>query len=108
MNVFSKFSDVKRNEIAPGVTIRTIWGEKVMMSMVEIGPHGIVPNHSHPHEQAGLMIQGEFDMTIGGETKRLKAGDAYVIPGGVEHSVVGLEGWSLALDIFSPPREDYK
>jgi len=21
---------------------------------------------------------------------------------------VGSEGWSLALDIFSPPREDYK
>ena len=105
---FYDSSEVQRKEIAPGVSIRTMWGEKVMMSVVEIAPHGVVPNHSHPHEQAGIMMQGEFDMTIGGETRRLKPGDAYVIPGGVEHSVVGSEGWSLALDIFSPPREEYK
>lgn len=108
MPYFYDSSEVQRKEIAPGVSIRTMWGEKVMMSVVEIAPHGVVPNHSHPHEQAGIMMQGEFDMTIGGETRRLKAGDAYVIPGGVEHSVVGLDGWSLALDIFSPPREEYK
>jgi len=108
MPYFYDSSEVKRKEIAPGVNIRTMWGEKVMMSVVEIEPHGVVPNHSHPHEQAGIMMQGEFDMTIGGETRRLKQGDAYVIPGGVEHSVVGTEGWSLALDIFSPPREEYK
>ena len=29
-------------------------------------------------------------------------------PGGVEHSVQNLGGWSLALDLFSPPREEYK
>ena len=108
MQTFYNSSEVQRKEIAPGVTIRTMWGKKVMMSMVELAPHSIVANHSHPHEQAGLVIQGEFDMTIGGETRRLKGGDAYVIPGGVEHSVIGSDGWSLALDIFSPPREDYK
>ena len=59
-------------------------------------------------QQAGMVMQGEFDMTIGGETRRLKVGDSYVIPGGVEHSVDCLEGWALALDIFSPPREEYK
>ena len=45
---------------------------------------------------------------IGGETRRLKPGDAYVIPPGVEHKLTGGDGWALALDVFSPPREDYK
>ena len=79
-----------------------------MMSVVEIAPGSEVPNHAHPHEQAGLVLQGEFEFTIGGETKRLRQGDAYVIPGQVEHSLVGSDGWSRALDIFSPPREEYK
>jgi quercetin dioxygenase-like cupin family protein len=79
-----------------------------MMSIVEIAPHAVVPMHSHPNEQAGMVLAGEFDFTIGGQTRRLKQGDAYVIPGGVEHGVVGTDGWSMALDIFSPPREDYK
>ena len=108
MSYFHDPSTVERRELSPGVTLRAMWGEKVMMSMVEVAPHGVVPNHSHPHEQAGLVLEGEFDFTIGGETKRVGPGDAYVIPGGVEHSLVGLEGWALALDIFSPPREEYK
>ena len=78
-----------------------------MLSIVEIAPRAVVPIHSHPHEQAGVMLQGEFDLTVGGETRRMKPGDAYVIPGGVEHSVLGSDGWALALDVFSPPREDY-
>ena len=108
MSYFFDSSEVERREIAPGVTIRTRWGDKVMMSFLEMAPNAVVPNHSHPHEQAGMMLQGEFDMTIGGETRRLKPGDGYVIPGGVEHSAVCSEGWALALDIFSPPREEYK
>lgn len=108
MNFFIDPAEVKRRTLAPGVTLRTMWGDKVMMSIVEIAPHAVVPMHSHPNEQAGLVLAGEFDFTIGGQTRRLKQGDAYVIPGGVEHGVVGTDGWSMALDIFSPPREDYK
>ena len=108
MQHFFDSTDIERREIAPGVTIRTMWGEKVMMSLVETAPHAVVPNHSHPQEQAGIMMQGEFELTVGGETRRLKQGDAYVIPGGVEHSVLCGDGWALALDIFSPARDDYK
>ena len=108
MSYFFDPSEVKRKELAPGVTLRVMWGDKIMMSVVEIAPGAVVPNHAHPHEQAGLVLQGEFEFTIGGETRRLRQGDAYVIPGQVEHSLVGSDGWSLALDIFSPPREEYK
>ena len=108
MSYFRDSSEITRKEVAPGVVLRTMWGDKVMMSLVEVAPGAIVPIHSHPNEQTGIMMQGEFEMTIGGETRVLKPGDAYVIPGGVEHGVVGSDGWSLALDIFSPPREDYK
>ena len=108
MSYFIDPAQVKRMELAPGVMLRPMWGDKVMMSVVEVAPKAVVPNHSHPHEQAGLVLQGEFESTIGGETKGIKQGEAYVIPGGVEHSLVGSDGWSLILDIFSPPREEYK
>ncbi len=108
MSYFVDPSEVKRRELAPGVTLRTMWGDRIMMSIVEIAPKAVVPAHKHPHEQAGLVLHGEFEFTIGGVTKRVKQGDAYIIPGGVEHSLVGSDGWALALDIFSPPREEYK
>ena len=108
MEYFHDPSAIKRNELVPGITLRTMWGEKLMMSLVEIAPGSALPTHSHPHEQAGLVLQGQFELTVGGESRTVKQGDAYVVPGGVEHSLVGSDGWSLALDVFSPPREEYQ
>ena len=109
MSYFIDSSKIQRKEAAPGLVIRTFYGDRVMVSLVESPPNASPPPHSHPdHEQLGIVLQGEYEMTIGGERKRLKPGDAYVIPLGVEHSLHGLEGWALALDVFSPPREEYK
>ena len=108
MSYFYDPSKIERKELVPGVMLRPVWGDNIMMSMVEIAPNSVVPNHTHPHEQAGIVLQGEFDFTIGGETKRLRQGDVYMVPGDVEHSLAATDGWSLALDIFNPPREEYK
>lgn len=97
-----------KKELVRGTTASLAWGEKIMLSLVEIGPGSVVPMHSHPHEQAGIVVEGEFDFIIGGEKRRMRRGDMYIIPGGVEHSAIGLDKKTVALDIFSPPREDYK
>ena len=82
MPYFTDILKVSPVEIVPGVRIRTLWGDKVMMSLIETDPHTDVPEHTHPHEQAGMVLEGEFDMTIGGERQTLKRGTSYVIPGG--------------------------
>ena len=64
-----------------------------------------LPAHSHAAVQFGYIIRGAFDTVIGGETKRLKAGDAYFIPPNVEHSFVAV-GETEAIDVFSPARDD--
>ncbi len=91
-----------------GITARTFWGDKMLLSLVELAVNAVVPPHSHPHEQTGIVLEGEATFTVGGETKTLKPGDMYVIPGGVEHTVVTGNAPAKALDIFSPVREDYK
>ncbi|MEX0763412.1 MAG: cupin domain-containing protein [Dehalococcoidia bacterium] len=105
---FYNQDEVQKKELAPGVFVRPIWGEKIMMGLIDIGPGAEVPMHSHPHEQCGRVLSGAFYLTVGGETKLLREGDHYVIPGGVEHAAKGTENPSLALDIWSPPREEYK
>ena len=92
----------------PGVTIRVVWGEQIMMSFVEFEPQAVVPPHSHPHEQMGLLLEGEFEFTIGDETKMLRAGDVWFVPSNVVHSVMAMEKGAKALDIFHPVREEYK
>jgi quercetin dioxygenase-like cupin family protein len=95
-------------ELFPGIFTRTYWGDNILISMLEMGPHGDVPFHSHPHEQAGVVIEGELELTIDGETRLLHPGEVFVIPGGVEHRARTYDKPAKAIDIFSPVREEYK
>lgn len=95
-------------ELFPGALSRTFWGEKMLFSLLELAPGCLVPRHSHPHEQAGIVLEGELEFTIGDETRVVKAGEVFFIPGGVEHSVKVGAAPCKALDVFSPTREEYK
>lgn len=44
-----------------------------------------VPEHSH-EAQWGVVLDGEIELTMAGETKIFKRGDSYYIPAGVLHS----------------------
>jgi len=93
--------------IFPGVEIRTTAGRQLMLSVVRSEPGSVVPNHSHPHEQMGMMISGRLEFTVDDTTRVLGPGDSWRIPGGVVHSVRSLEEPAVALDVFHPIREEY-
>ena len=108
MQYFCDLENRESKELLAGVHIRTFWGNEMLLSIVDLAANTFVPAHDHPHEQAGTVISGEFELTIAGETRRLKPGDTYIIPGGVEHSARAGDAPARALDIFSPVREDYQ
>ena len=93
--------------IFPGVTLHACALEKMMMSYVELAPHAEVKEHSHPHEQVGMLLEGRALFFIGAEQKMLQKGDRWRIPGGVKHRVVAQAEGAKALDVFCPIREDY-
>ena len=95
-------------ELAPGVLARTFWGDKMLLSVVDLDPGAEVPRHTHPHEQGGMVIEGEVEFEIAGDTRLLKPGDIYVIPGDVEHWAKAGASRVKVLDIFSPVREEFK
>jgi len=99
--------EMGRHTIFPGVQIRTCAADKLMLSYVDLEPRSVVDEHSHPHEQVGMVIQGQVVFTIGGESKTLGPGAMFRIPGGVPHSVVTLDEPAKVLDIFTPIREEY-
>jgi len=101
-------SDCSRHTIFPGVDIHTTAGETMMLSLVEFEPHAVVQPHSHPHEQMGMLLEGELTFTIGEQAKTLAAGEMWRIPGGVVHSAVAGDRPVKALDVFYPIREDYR
>ena len=105
---FYDLNKVKSKTLAAGVEAFPAWGEGVMLVRVELAPNSQVPLHSHPHEQAGIVLGGEVEFTIGDEVKQMKEGDVYIIPSGVSHGGSTGDKSALILDVFNPPREDYK
>ena len=100
--------ECSRHQIFPGVFINTVVGEKTMLSVVELEPRSQVLPHQHPHEQMGMLIRGELTFTIGDETRTIKPGEMWRIPGGVVHGCVAGAEPAVALDVFNPIREDYR
>jgi quercetin dioxygenase-like cupin family protein len=96
-----------RHVIFPGVEIRTTAGRQLMLSVVRFEAGSVVADHSHPHEQMGMMISGRLEFTVDDTTRVLGPGDIWRIPGGVVHGVRALDEPAVALDVFHPIREDY-
>jgi len=82
-------------------------GEHMMVTLMPFQEGQEVGAHRHPHEQAGYCIQGRFVLTIDGVSTVIEPDDSYIIPGGASHSYQALKD-SLAVEVFSPPREDYR
>lgn len=95
-------------KLAEGITTRIFPGDNVMLSVVRMEPHSTGTVHSHPQEQWGVLLEGECVRIQDGEERAMKAGDFWCTPGGVPHGVrTGAVG-AVVLDIFSPPREEYR
>jgi quercetin dioxygenase-like cupin family protein len=108
MNRFWNPEDIAPKVLAPGVTAKIAAGEKLMFSLVTLAPDAVVPTHSHPHEQMGMMVSGSMEFTIEGVTRSLSGNEMYLVPGGVPHAAKAGPGGAVALDAFSPPREEYR
>lgn len=63
--------------------------------------------HSHSHHQLVYVVSGAIRAEIDGRTIEARAGDSFVVDGGVEHQAWALEA-SEVLDVFTPVREDYR
>lgn len=57
-----------------------------------------LPPHSHG-AQWGTVVEGQIELTIGGETRIYKAGDSYSISAGVEHSA-HIKAGTRVIDVF--------
>jgi len=107
----SSFHDVESREakvIAPGIRIRTFWEKQMLLSVAELDANVELPMHSHPHEQAGIVVSGTLELTIGEETRKLEPGQTFIVPGGVEHGGRTGDTPARVVDIFSPVRQEYQ
>jgi quercetin dioxygenase-like cupin family protein len=65
----------------------------------DLPPGQEIPLHSHG-EQWGIVVEGEMELTISGDTQRYAPGDSYHIPAGAVHGAKCLSHLR-AIDVFA-------
>lgn len=106
--------DVKNWESIPKqefhqTAVRQVFsGDNIMVVLNTIKPGFPTFAHNHPHEQILCILEGNCEVTLEGETVKMKKWDMIKIPPNAMHDlqVIGDET-VVNMDIFTPIREDY-
>jgi quercetin dioxygenase-like cupin family protein len=88
------------------VSRKVVNGKSITVAQIDLKKGAVVPKHAHVNEQVTLLIRGSLRFRIGDEEQVLRPGDVLVTPPNAPHRVTALED-SLAIDIFSPIRQDW-
>lgn len=94
-------------DIVPGYRSRLIHTDTMTLAYVDVEEGAPLPEHAHIHEQVTNLLDGQFEIVIGGEKILLEAGQAVVIPSNIPHSGKAITACRI-LDVFHPVREDFK
>ena len=100
-------ADIAPEPCGPGVQRRILaYGRDAMCveNTFEKGAVGAL--HSHPHTQVDYLLEGEIDMQVGDEVRRMHAGDIVQVPGNVPHAFCKVYRDTRWLEFFTPARED--
>jgi quercetin dioxygenase-like cupin family protein len=105
--LFYKVRESGYKKVLPGIRLKTlVYGKNTLFSEFRMEANSILPQHAHHHEQTGYLVKGRIRLTIGQQTFEAGPGDSWCIPGNMDHSAEILEN-SIAIEVFSPVREDY-
>lgn len=109
MSNFYYDKDIDLETLVPGQNYRKIKAHDGNLMLVEVifENGGVGTPHTHVHEQATYCIDGEFEFTVGDETKIIGVGDTIYMPPNVIHGCKVLTEKGRLIDIFSPQRMDF-
>ena len=104
---FHLFNDIETKEIAPGYFSKLNHTRANTINIIEVKAGISLPMHKHMHEQYSFVLEGKFELTVGGIPQVLDPGMFATIPSNIVHGGTAVTDCRL-IDIFSPAREDYK
>lgn len=94
-------------QVWDGVTVRIVRGERMTLAIAELAPGVRVPEHRHPNEQLGVVLQGSARFITDRESLELSEGGTYRLLADVPHRVeVGPAGATF-VECFAPGRADW-
>ena len=108
--VYNRNSDKKAivRNLSADILTRIFLGKNSMLSFVRLPPNTQGSIHKHPEEQWGVLLEGKCIRIQNDQEVEMEVGDFWYSSGNVLHGVRTLDEPTLILDIFSPPRDEYR
>ncbi|MBA2333081.1 MAG: cupin domain-containing protein [Actinobacteria bacterium] len=107
----SAFDDVRSlvpRQVWAGITARAVHGERLTLAVVELEPGAVAEEHSHEHEQLGIVLRGSIRFRVGAEERELGPGETWEIPSNTRHRAEAGADGAIVLDLFAPPRSEWE
>ncbi|MGH9503120.1 MAG: cupin domain-containing protein [Terriglobales bacterium] len=99
----SKLPTIER---LPGWRGRYFDSASMTFAHYEFDAGSSIHEHSHPQEEVYHIIEGELELTIGGDTQRLSPGLVGVFPSNTPHAVKAITNGKLIV-VDYPLREAF-
>ena len=107
------YEDIPAEKVETGknTTIRWLISESegaphFYMRLLEIGPGGSTPHHTHEWEHEVFIIEGNGKLMGDGEEMPLKSGDAVFVPGGEIHHFESAGQQTMKMLCLIPVKHD--
>lgn len=107
VGAFHDLAEFAPQRIWERIAARSLHGDELTLSVVELDPGAVVAEHSHPNEQLGIVLRGSMDFRVGDERRRLGPGGAWRIPAQTSHEATAGPDGAVVIDVFAPPRTDW-
>lgn len=104
---FHHIEEFERRGMLPGTSVRFLHTERMTFAYWSFEAGATLPEHGHDHEQVTNVLEGQFELTIDGEARRIGPNEPAIIPPGAAHSGKAVTDCYI-LDVFCPVREDYR
>jgi len=101
-----RWDKLEKETLNPLLERQVIHADHITVARMYLRKGCLVAEHSHHNEQISMVEQGSARFVLAGEKRVVKAGDVVLIPPNVPHYVEAIED-CVALDLFSPRREDW-
>jgi quercetin dioxygenase-like cupin family protein len=101
-----KWDEIAEEQLNPRIARKVIHAQRITICRIRLQKGAVVGTHSHENEQITNLESGMLKFIFPEGEKIVRAGQSLAIPPNLPHKVEALED-AVAVDIFSPVREDW-
>jgi quercetin dioxygenase-like cupin family protein len=102
---FFRIDQLPLDFLRPGTARRSIRLGEVLFMFISFDRPTLSPLHDHQWDSIIYIDEGEFEVTVGDEQRRLVPGEGIVISAGVKHTLTTDAG-SRIIEVWYPYKDE--